>query len=321
MSGDMAPHVVEVFFGVILLLCDGSVVRELNHDVPDVQWKDVVYDATHGLRVRMYKPAAGEGGKLPVLVYFHGGGYCVGALEQPTFHTFCLRAANELPAVVLSVQYRLAPEHRLPTAIDDGAAFFSWLRGQAVLGAGADPWLAESGDFARTFISGVSAGANLAHHIAVHVGTGQLVVDQVRVAGYVLIDVFFAGVERTAAEANLLANISLNVEMADQLWRMALPVGATRDHPVANPFGPDSPSLVPVALPPALVVASRGDVLYDPVVDYASRLKGMGKAVELAEFEGEQHGFSVLQPSSPAANEFIRVLKQFVQKAPRPAEA
>ncbi|KAG8053421.1 hypothetical protein GUJ93_ZPchr0001g31834 [Zizania palustris] len=79
--------------------------------------------------------AAGEGGRLPVLVYFHGGGYCIGAPEQPMFHTFCLLAASELPAVVLSVHYRLAPEHRLPTAIDDGASFLSWLRGQAVLGA------------------------------------------------------------------------------------------------------------------------------------------------------------------------------------------
>ncbi|KAF0918238.1 hypothetical protein E2562_023321 [Oryza meyeriana var. granulata] len=331
MSSDTTPHVVEDFYGFIQLLSDGSVVRgddsvlipsvDLPYqDVPGgVQWKDVVYDATHGLRVRVYTPpTAGEGGKLPVLVYFHAGGYCFGALDQSIFHAFCLRAAYELPAVVLSVQYRLAPEHRLPAAIDDGVAFFSWLRGQAVLGAGADPWLAESGDFARTFISGVSAGANLAHHIAVHVGTGQLVVDQVRVAGYVLIDVFFAGVERTAAEANLLANISLNVEMADQLWRMALPVGATRDHPLANPFGPNSPSLEPVALPPALVVASGGDVLYDRVVDYAARLKEMGKAVELVEFEGEQHAFSALQPWSPAAKEFIRVLKRFVYQGAPP---
>uniref|UniRef100_A0A0D3EJR0 Alpha/beta hydrolase fold-3 domain-containing protein n=1 Tax=Oryza barthii TaxID=65489 RepID=A0A0D3EJR0_9ORYZ len=225
-SGDAAPppHVVEDFFGVIQLLSDGSVVRaddaallampELQ-DVPGVQWKDAVYDATHGLMVRVFKPAAAaagdDGGKLPVLVYFHGGGYCIGALDQSPFHTFCLRAADELPAVVLSVQYRLAPEHRLPTAIDDGAAFFSWLRGAG----SADPWLAESAELARTFISGVSAGANLAHHVAV---------------------------------------------------------------------------------------------------------REMGKAVELVEFEGAQHGFSVIQPWSPETSEVIQVLKRFVHKAIRPAE-
>uniref|UniRef100_A0A0E0JE75 Alpha/beta hydrolase fold-3 domain-containing protein n=1 Tax=Oryza punctata TaxID=4537 RepID=A0A0E0JE75_ORYPU len=332
-SGDAAPHVVEDFYGVVKLLSDGSVVRgdesvlipsvELPYQDGGVQWKDVVYDATHGLRVRVYTPptaGGGDGGnKLPVLVYFHGGGYCVGALDQSICHGFCLRAAYELPAVVLSVQYRLAPEHRLPAAIDDGAAFISWLRGQAVLGAGADPWLAESADFARTFISGLSAGANLAHHVTVRVGSGQLVVNPVRVAGYVLIDPFLAGVERTAAEANPPADVSmLTVEMADQLWRMSLPVGATRDHPLANPFGPDSTSLETVALPAALVVASGGDVLYDRVVDYAARLKKMGKEVELAEFEGEQHGFSAFKPSSPATKEFTRVLKRFVHQGVPP---
>uniref|UniRef100_A0A0D3EJR6 Alpha/beta hydrolase fold-3 domain-containing protein n=1 Tax=Oryza barthii TaxID=65489 RepID=A0A0D3EJR6_9ORYZ len=227
-SGDnAAPHVVEDFYGVVKLLSDGSVVRgdesvlipslPYQDDVPGgVQWKDVVYDATHGLRVRVYTPrtaaaaAAGDdGGKLPVLVYFHGGGYCIGALDQSICHGFCLRAAYELPAVVLSVHYLLAPEHRLPAAIDDGAAFISWLRGQAALGAGADPWLAESADFARTFISGLSAGANLAHHVTARVASGQLAaVDPARFAGYVLVDPFLAGVERTAAEANPPADVS-----------------------------------------------------------------------------------------------------------------
>ncbi|XBI62929.1 hypothetical protein VPH35_043442 [Triticum aestivum] len=187
MPGDTAPHVVEDLLGIVQILSDGSVVRgdesvlgpkEPFPDVPGVEWKDVLYHAAHGLRVRVYRPASASsvagGAKLPVLVYFHGGGYCLGSFAQPTFHASCLRAAAELPAVVLSVQYRLAPEHRLPAAIEDGAAFLSWLRGQAELGAGAEPWLAESADFARTFISGVSAGANLAHHLTVQVATARL---------------------------------------------------------------------------------------------------------------------------------------------------
>ncbi|XBI62927.1 hypothetical protein VPH35_043440 [Triticum aestivum] len=156
MSGGTAPRVVEDFLGVVQLLSDGSVVRgdeavlrsnEPLPDVPGVQWKDVLYHAAHGLSVRVYRPASSVAGgsKLPVLVYFHGGGYCLGSFAEPNFHSFCLRAAAEIRAVVLSVQYRLAPEHRLPAAIDDGAAFLSWLRGQAELGAGADPWLAEFG--------------------------------------------------------------------------------------------------------------------------------------------------------------------------------
>ncbi|KAM0878087.1 hypothetical protein ACQ4PT_035069 [Festuca glaucescens] len=284
-----------------------------------VQWKDAVYHAVHGLRVRVYRPASSPplagSSKLPVLVYFHGGGYCIGSFAEPYFHSFCLRAAEELPAVVLSVQYRLAPEHRLPAAIHDGADFLSWLRGQAELGAGADPWLAESADFARTFVSGVSAGANLAHHVTVQVVSGQLTVSPVCVVGYVLLSAFFGSAERTAVEMDPPADVSLTVEMSDQFWHMSLPVGASRDHPVANPFGPESPSLASVDLPPALVVAPGSDVLRDHVHGYAASLKKLGKAVEVAEFEGEQHGFSVLRPFGEAADELLRVLRRFVYTA------
>ncbi|XP_047060694.1 probable carboxylesterase 15 [Lolium rigidum] len=326
-GGDKAPRVVEDLFGIVQILSDGTIVRgdeavlrqkETYPDVPGVQWKDVVYHAVRGLRARVYRPASSPplagSSKLPVLVYFHGGGYCIGSYTQPPFHSFCLRAAAELPALVLSVQYRLAPEHRLPAAIEDGADFLSWLRGQAELAAtgGADPWLAESADFARTFVSGVSGGANLAHHITVDVASAQLAISPVRVVGYVLLSAFFGSAERTAAEVDPPADVSLTVDMSDQLWHMSLPVGASRDHPVANPFGPDSPSLTAVDLPPALVVVPGSDVLRDHVRGYAARLKDMGKTVEVVEFAGEQHGFSVLQPFGQAANELMRVLTRFV---------
>ena len=325
MSGDTAaPHVVEDLFGVIRLLSDGSVVRgdeavlmrpeQPFPEVPGVEWKDAVYDASRGLRVRLYRPspssvAAGEEGsvnnKLPVLVHFHGGGYCIGSYDQlGGADHLRRRLAAELPAVVLSVQYRLAPEHRLPAAVEDAATFFAWLRGQA------DPWLAESADLARTFVSGVSAGANLAHHVVVRLAARQLAADPVRVAGYVLLSAFFGSVERTATEAESPASVSLTAAV-DKLWRMALPVGASRDHPLANPFGPDSPSLEPLPLPPALVVAPGLDTLRGHMRCYAARLKEMGKAVELAEFKGEQHGFSV-RGWGEANDELVRILKRFV---------
>ncbi|TVU21767.1 hypothetical protein EJB05_31425, partial [Eragrostis curvula] len=313
MSGEAAPHVVEDFLGgVIQLLSDGSVVRadesvlmpkETFPGVPGVQWTDVVYDATRGLKVRLYRPpvASGEGGnnKLPVLVYFHGGGYCIGSYKQVGISDkFVQRVATELPALVLSVQYRLAPEHRLPAAVEDGATFLSWLGGQAALGAGAEPWLAESADFSRTFVSGESAGANLAHHVVVLASSGKIVHDPVRITGYVLLSAFFGSVERMASESEPPAGVSLTVEQSDQLWRMALPVGATRNHPL-------------LALPPVLVVAPEVDVLRDHVLRYAARLQEMGKTVQLAEFKGEQHGFSVLRWGE-ASEELIRILKRFV---------
>ncbi|KAG2595576.1 probable carboxylesterase 15 [Panicum virgatum] len=331
-SGTAPPHVVENLHGVLQLFSDGSVVRGDESaimpagrfpDVPGVQWKDVVYDATRGLRARVYRPpaaAAGEGRKLPVLVYFHGGGYCLREYDQPMFHSCCQRLAAELPAVVLSAQYRRAPEHRLPAAVEDSAAFLSWLRAQGAPGAAAaEPWLAESADFARTFGTGVSAGANLAHHAVVRVASGQLVLGPARVAGYVLFSAFFGSVERVASEAAPPPEVSLTVETTDKFWRLALPVGATRDHPLANPFGPDSPTLEPLPLPPALVVAPGRDVLCGHMLRYAAKLKEMGKAVELAEFPGERHGFSKGQWSE-ATDELIQILKRFVRSCTNDSE-
>ena len=148
-----APHVVEDCLGFVQLLSDGTVRRSTDYsmlrptgrvpsdsDLP-VQWKDVVYDDTHGLRLRMYRPTnagVGKKKKLPVLVYFHGGGFCLCSFELPHFHAGALRLAAELPALVLSADYRLAPEHRLPATHRDAEAVLSWLRAQAE----ADPWLA-----------------------------------------------------------------------------------------------------------------------------------------------------------------------------------
>nr|CAB3476221.1 unnamed protein product [Digitaria exilis] len=331
MSGDTAaPHVVEDLLGLVRLLSDGSVVRggepvatkaePSSLHVPGVQWKDTVYDAARGLKVRLYRPSpaaagGGEGNtKLPVVVHFHGGGYCIGSYNEPGGSDyFRQRLAADLPALVLSVQYRLAPEHRLPAAIDDGATFLAWLRRQAAADLGGEPWLAESADFSRTFLTGVSAGANLAHHLAVQVGSGEAELAPARLAGCVLFSAFFGGVERVATETDPPDGVSLTVAMSDQLWRMALPVGATRDHPVVNPFGPDSPDLAAVALPPVLVEAPELDVLRDHVLRYAARLEEMGKAVELAEFAGQQHGFSVLKWDE-SNEELIRIVKRFVSK-------
>jgi acetyl esterase/lipase len=129
------PRVVEDCLGVVRLLSDGTVTRAADlsaiplvsddvPSVPPVQWKDVVYDAAHALRLRVYRPTAGAGGrKLPVLVYFHGGGFCIGSFAVPNFHAGALRLSAELPALVLSADYRLAPEHRLPAAHDDDVKF------------------------------------------------------------------------------------------------------------------------------------------------------------------------------------------------------
>jgi len=318
------PRVVEDLLGLVQLLSDGTVKRAqarlvLPDDEPvpsadapaPVRWKDVVYDETYNLGLRVFVPSAGAE-KLPVLVYFHGGGFCVGSFAMPEFHAACLRLAAELPAVVLSADYRLAPEHRLPAALDDAESVFSWLRAQAA--ATGDPWLSESADFGRVFVSGDSAGASIAHHVAVRVGSGSLATGAVRVAGCALLYPYFGGERRTASEAACPADKILTLPVSDQMWRLALPAGASRDHPLANPFGPDSPALDSVALPPLLVVAGTRDLLVDRIKDYVARLNATGKKrAEFVEFPGKGHAFFSVEHDGEVTGEMIRdVLRPFV---------
>ncbi|TVU41508.1 hypothetical protein EJB05_15034, partial [Eragrostis curvula] len=333
-GSEQPPHVVEDCLGLVQLLSDGTVRRSTDYsslpllgDMPSdlpVQWKDVVYDATHALRLRVYRPTScaaadeeeeGKKKKLPVLVYFHGGGFCIASYEVPNFHAGALRLAAELPALVLSADYRLAPEHRLPAAHDDAESVLSWLRAQASGAAAAnEPWLAASADFDQVFVCGDSAGGNIAHHVAMQHGLGRLALAPARLAGCVMLWPYFAGEERTSSEAaSRDAGDFMGTVLFEQMWRLALPVGATRDHPAANPFGPGSVSLDEAAtFPPVLVVDPDRDVLHDRVVDYVARLNAAGKPVELVVFAGHGHGFFVFQPWGEASDELIRVIRRFV---------
>lgn len=167
MSSTSAAYEVEECRGVLRVFSDGSIVRSHNPSFPvpvrddgSVDWKDAQFDAAHDLHLRLYKPRhrlSSDGPKFPVFYYFHGGGFCIGSRTWPNCQNYCLRLAAELRAVVVAPDYRLAPEHCLPVAIDDGAGAVEWLRCQAT-SPDPDPWLAEAADFGRVFISGDNAG-------------------------------------------------------------------------------------------------------------------------------------------------------------------
>ncbi|CAL5066959.1 unnamed protein product [Urochloa decumbens] len=303
------PHVVDECRGVLFVYSDGSVVRRAQpgfstpvRDDGSVEWKDATYDAARGLGLRLYRPRRDHlaaGARLPVFFYYHGGGFCIGSRAWPNCQNYCLRLAADLGALVVAPDYRLAPEHRLPAALDDGAAALLWVA------SAADPWVAESADLARVFVSGDSAGGTIAHHLAVRFGSAA-------VRGYVQLMPFFGGTERTRSEAECPDDAFLNRDLNDRYWRLSLPEGATADHPVANPFGAGAPPLEAVDFAPTLVVVGGRDILHDRAVDYAARLRAMGKPVEVRDFEGQQHGFFTIDPWSDASAQLMRVIKRFV---------
>lgn len=304
--------------GVLFVYSDGSIVRLPKpsfsvpvHDDGSVVWKDVVFDPVHDLSLRLYKPALPVSTKLPIFYYIHGGGFCIGSRAWPNCQNYCFNLASELQAVIISPDYRLAPENRLPAAIEDGYMAVKWLQAQAVANE-PDTWLTEVADFGKVFISGDSAGGNIAHNLAVRLKAGSLELAPVRVKGYILLAPFFGGTVRKKSEAEGPREAFLNLELIDRFWRLSIPIGETTDHPLINPFGPVSPSLEAVDLDQILVVVGGSDLLKDRGEDYAKALKNFGKKVEYVEFEGKQHGFFTIDPNSEDANRLMQIIKHFI---------
>lgn len=327
--------VVEEIHGLIKVYRDGFVERI--PAIPDVPctWgttasvpgvviaRDAVVDRATGVWARLYAPAAAAAaGRVPVVVYFHGGGFCVGSAAWSCYHEFLAKLAARAGCAVMSVDYRLAPENRLPAAFDDGVTAVRWLRQQAAISSAADElsWWRGRCRFDRVFLAGDSAGATIAFHVAARLGHGQLgALTPLDVKGAILIQPFFGGETRTASEKTMPQppGSALTLSTSDTYWRMSLPAGATRDHPWCNPVtGRGAPRLDSLPLPDFLVCISEQDILRDRNLELCSALRRAGHSVEQATYGGVGHAFQVLNNyhlSQPRTQEMLAHIKAFVR--------
>jgi acetyl esterase len=246
------------------------------------------------LPIRIYTP---EGvGPFPLLVYFHGGGFVVGSIDGAD--TICRALCYGAGCVVVSVGYRLAPEHTFPAAPDDCLAATRWAALHAAE-LGADP--------ARLAVAGDSAGGNLAAVTALRLRDeggpalcGQLLIYPV--AGY-----------HTPPTPSYLANADgylLTRDMMIWFWGHYLNHAGDADNPYAAPLR--APDLA--GLPPALVITAEFDPLRDEGERYAQRLQLAGVPAVLSRYDGMIHGFllfaDLFEESRRAVDEAIAWLRQ-----------
>lgn len=223
------------------------------------------------LAVRIYHPTAATGA-LPVLVYFHGGGFVIGDLDS--HDNLCRAFCEALPAIVVSVDYRLAPENRFPAAVEDAFYAVCWAAEQAV-SLGGDP--------ARLIVGGDSAGGNLAAvvcQLAQREG-GPAIAHQM-----LLYPVCDADLQRESYQ-RLGCGYFLETEMMRWFWDLYLPDTAQRLDPRASPLRADSLR----GLPSATVVTGDCDPLVEEGNLYAQRLQQDGVSVLHREYPGVIHGF------------------------------
>ncbi|KAI3454324.1 hypothetical protein Pfo_010987 [Paulownia fortunei] len=275
-----------------------------------VSSSDISIDPSRDLWLRLFVPTTTK--KLPLIVYFHGGGFSCFSPHSKTCDDFCRTLAGEMPAIVASINYRLAPEHKYPCQYEDGfdALKFINTKNYAILPANTD--------LSKCFLAGDSAGGNIAHHVALRASQKCQVFDKLVLAGLVAVQPFFGGEERTESELRLTKAPVINADAADTLWSMFLPAGADRNHPAVNVFGGrDDTRIVEcmksIEFPSTLVIVGGYDPLQDWQKRYGEGLEKCGKEVELVEYPNAFHSFYAFK-ELPEFGLFIEDVRKFINK-------
>ncbi|XP_054786297.1 probable carboxylesterase 13 [Prosopis cineraria] len=303
MDTNSAPdddHILRNFHPWFRLYKDGHVQRLVGEEkvsagidfVVGVQSKDIIINHETGLSARMFLAmTAGAADKLPLLIYIHGGGSCVGSAFHPFYPGHLDTIAAEANAVVLSVNYRLAPEHPLPIAYDDTWEAIKWAAAH-LYGDGSEPWLNDHADFRRVYFAGDSAGENIAHNMAMKVGLDSP--NGLNLAGIVLIH-SYVGNDRKS-----------------ELIELLYPTMAGPDEPKINPA--KDPNLQRLGCRRVLVMVAGNDSLVNRGRAYYEALKNSGweGEVNMVEAGGETREFHLYDPEKEKARSLVRQFGSFI---------
>ncbi len=244
--------------------------------------------------VRIYRPK--EDAELPCVLFFHGGGYTIGNIE--TYNTVCAKLAKESGAVVISTDYRLAPEHPFPAAVEDGYAVLCRTTEHAEE-LGIDP--------ARIVVCGDSAGGNLSTVLCLKSRDEGGPMPSLQVLLYPSVNISDTDTEsfRRFGKGYLLTK-------EDVLWFRScyLPDPETARNPYASPLLAENHR----GLPPALIITAGFDVLHDEGRAYAEKLKAAGVETEYICYENMIHGFVSVERFIPEGRQAVTMIADRIRR-------
>ncbi|KAL0425911.1 UNVERIFIED_CONTAM: putative carboxylesterase 8 [Sesamum radiatum] len=275
---------------------------------PTALSQDIYLSPYNKAYIRLYIPLnPPKDKKLPLLIYLHGGDFVLFSASTVIFHNFCNDIASQFPAVVASVEYRLAPENPLPAAYDDALNAIFWAKNQALGVGGRDPWM-EYADFSRVFLLGSSAGANIVYHVALR--ALDFDIRPLQIKGLLLNQAYFGGRQPTQSELRLKDDPYVALYVNHVLWSLALPRNLNRDHEFCNPISGGTYMGRVFRLPKVYIKADYGDPLVDRSVQLAKFLQSCRVPVYYRFNQGGFHGIEL--QNRTAAQELYNEMKWFV---------
>jgi acetyl esterase/lipase len=252
------------------------------------------------MKIKIYEPVSRNAGKLPALLFIHGGGYVLGDVDGSDGD--CQLFAEEAQCIVVSVEYRLAPEHPYPAPLEDCYAALVWMTNAAE---------ELKIDVSRVAVAGQSAGGGLTAALSLLARDRKGPAISFQMPLYPMID------DRNVTPSSY--------EITDEraIWNRGNNLAGWRMYLGEHANGEISPYAAPARaknlsnLPPTFTCVGQLDPFRDETIEYVAKLAQAGVAVEFHLYPGAYHGFELLNPTSEigkqARNEYVQALKKAFQ--------
>ncbi|WCJ23109.1 alpha/beta-Hydrolases superfamily protein [Euphorbia peplus] len=305
-----------------------SVTRLLNFPLADdnpnpdsgqaVVSKDIILDPTKQTSLRIFLSSkltlkntdgSTNGQRLPIIFYFHDASWVQSDSKHFSIYMKSSYLSCSIPAIILLIDYRLAPENRLPAQYEDAIDSFLWLKKQALDPKG-EPWVKEYGDFSRCYLYGNGSGGNVVFHAALRAMDVDL--KPTKIIGLILNQPLFGGKNRTESELNHATDNILPLPALDLMWELALPKGMDRDHRFCNPLTLDAPhnKAKLSSLQRCLVIGFGMSPMFDRQQEFVKMLVKHGVRVQAQFDEIGFHRIELVDPRRAAALD--NLVKEFM---------